>query len=69
MAWPWGHMFNIGLYRGKHEKIVLSDATRPRALIFGMKHHLVNLFQVCSIYIPGAKNGSPLGSHVLHRPI
>ena len=56
-----GHMFNIGLYREKHEKIFLSETTRPRALIFIMKHHLVNLFQVCSNDIPGAKNGPSRG--------
>ena len=49
------------------EKIFLSDTTRPRAFIFGMKHHLVNLYQVCSNYIPGAKNVPAPGSHVLHR--
>ena len=44
--------------------IFMSRPTRPRALIFGMKHHLVNFYQVCSNYIPGAKNGPPKGSHV-----
>ena len=29
----------------------------PRALIFGMYHHLVDLYQVRSNFIPGAKNG------------
>ena len=47
MALPWGHMFYIGLYREK-QKIFLSEITRPRALMFGMKHHLVDLYQVCS---------------------
>ena len=28
-----------------------------RALIFSIKHHLVNLYQVCSNYTPGVKNG------------
>ena len=58
---PPGHMFYIGLNRGKHEKLFLSETTRPRALIFGMKHHLVNLYQVCSNYIPWAKNGPAPG--------
>ena len=31
--------------------------TRPRALIFGMYHHLVNFYQVCSNYTSWAKNG------------
>ena len=71
MAPPHGQMFYVGLYREKHEKIFLSETTMLRALIFGtcMKHHLVNLYQVCSNYIPGAKNGPPPGSHVLHRLI
>ena len=55
MARPGGHMFYIGLYREKHEKIFLSETTRPRALIFGMKYHLVNLYQVCSNFAPWAK--------------
>ena len=60
MAPPHGQMFYIGLYREKHEKIFLSETTMPRAFIFGMKHHLVNLYQVClnynkKKYIPGAK--------------
>ena len=50
----------MGFYREKHEKIFLSETTRPRALIFGMKHYLVDLYQVCSNYTPGAKNGSML---------
>ena len=29
-------------------KIFLSEITRPRAFIFGMKHHLGDLCQVCS---------------------
>ena len=44
MARPGGHMFYIGLYREQHEKIILSEATRPRALIFGMLYHLVDLY-------------------------
>ena len=31
-----GHMFYIGLYRGRHGKIFVSETIRPRALIFGM---------------------------------
>ena len=52
-------MFYIGFYREKHEKIFLSETTRPRALVFGMKHHLVDLYQVCS------KMATPPGSHAL----
>ena len=68
---------NIGLAQGshvlhrliqeKHEKIFFSETIMPRALIFGMKHHLVDLYQVCINHAPGAKNGPAPGSHVLHR--
>ena len=61
-------MFYIGLYREEHEKI-FSETTRPRALVFDMWHHLVDLYQVCSNYAPGAKNAPTPGSHCLHRPI
>ena len=44
---PRGHMFYIGLYREKHGKIFSSETSSPRVLIFGMKHHVVNLYQVC----------------------
>ena len=47
-------MFDIGLYRGKHEKSFLSETIRPRALIFGMYHHLVDLYPDCSDYAHGA---------------
>ena len=53
-------MFYIVLYREKHENI-LSETTRPGALIFGMSHHLVNLCQVCSIHMLGAKMARPRG--------
>ena len=55
MTRPGVHMFYIGLYRENMKKIFLCETTRPRALIFVMKHHLVNLYQVCSNYIPGPK--------------
>ena len=42
-----GHMLYIGLYREKHEKIFLSEITRPRAILFGMKHYLVVFYPVC----------------------
>ena len=41
---------------GKHEKIVLHETTNHRALIFDMKYNLVDLYQLCSSYTPGAKN-------------
>ena len=64
-------MFYIGLYRENHEKIFLSETTRRRALIFGMKHHLVFLCQVFfSNYMRGARNGPTSGVTCvfLHRP-
>ena len=54
-------MLYIDLYREKYEKIFLYETTRPRALIFGMKHHVVDLYQICSNYTPGAKNGPTPG--------
>ena len=54
MAPPRGHMLDIVLNREKHEKIVLSETIRPRAMVFGMQHHLVD-------YDPGAKNGPVQG--------
>ena len=51
----------------KPEKIFLSKTIRPRALIFGMKHHLVDLYQVCSNYVPGANHGPLQWLHVLNR--
>ena len=59
-------MLYIDLYREKHEQNFLSETTRHRALLFGMKHYLVNLYQVCSNYTPSAKNGPTPGSHALH---
>ena len=43
-------------------KIFLSDTTRLRALIFGMQHHLVGLYQSCSNYAPWALNGPAQGN-------
>ena len=54
-------MFYIGLYRKKHGKIFLSETMRPRALVFGMQLHLVDIYQVCSNYAPGAKIGPTPG--------
>ena len=57
MAPPGGHMFNIGLYSEKHEKIFSTETIRPRVLIFGKWHHLVDLYQICSNYALGARPG------------
>ena len=48
-------MSDIGLYREKHGKIFLSETIMPRALIFGMRHDLVDFYQVCWNYAPWAK--------------
>ena len=58
-------MFYIDLYCEKHENIFLSETIRLRVLIFGMLHHLVNLYQVCSNYAPGTKKTRPRG-HMLY---
>ena len=46
---------------GKCEKLLLSETTRRRCLVFVKCHHLVDLFQVCSNYSPWAKNDSAGG--------
>ena len=35
-------------------------------LTFGMQHHLVDLYQVCSNNAHGTKNGHAQGSYILH---
>ena len=59
-------MLCIGLYREKQGKIFLSETIRLRALIFGMKHHLVDLYQVCSNYAPWAKKRPSPGGHMFY---
>ena len=59
MVRPGVHMLYIGLNREKHEKIFLSENIRPRAMIFGMLHHLVD-------YAPWAKNGPAPGGHIFY---
>ena len=61
IAPPGGHKFYISLYMEIHEKIFLSETIRPRALIGGMYHHLVDLYQVCLEYAPGTKKGPTPG--------
>ena len=36
---------------------IFFDTTRPRALIFGMKHYLVGFYQVCSNGGPEVQKG------------
>ena len=62
-------MFYLGLYSENVKEILMSGTTRPDALIFGISHHLEDLYQVCSNNTPGARNGPALGSIVLHRLI
>ena len=58
-------MLYIGLHSDKHEKI-WAETIRPRVLIIDMKHHLVDLYQLCSNYAPWAKNGPAPGWHMLY---
>ena len=51
----------IGLNREKREKTFLSKTTKPRTLIFGMKHTPEDLYQICSKYTTGAKTGTTPG--------
>ena len=67
MGLPRGSQIYIGLYRENMKKIFLSETTETRALIFDMKHLLVDLYHVCSNYTPGGQNGTAVwggGSHV-----
>ena len=43
------------------KKISWSETTSPRALIFGMQHHLVDIYQICSNKAPGVNNGPTAG--------
>ena len=67
MGPPWSHIFYIGLHKKKHYKFFFSETTRTKALILSIYHHLVDHYQVCSNYAPGAKIGPAMGAHVLHR--
>ena len=44
-------------FQDENFKTFLSETTRPRALIFGMKHHLVDLYQNCSNNATGRPEG------------
>ena len=63
---PGSHVLHRLIYGKTLKKFFLSETIRPRALIFGMWHHLIDLYQVFSNYTPEAKNGPAPGSHVLH---
>ena len=45
----------------KSLKIFFSETRRHRALIFGMQHLLVDLYQDCSYDVPGVKTGPAPG--------
>ena len=63
------HRLKIDFIRRKLKKNFLYETRRPRALIFDVLHDLVDLYQNCSNYAPGAKNGPARRSQVLHRLI
>ena len=46
---PRGHQFHYIVLYSKSLKI-FSETVRPRAQIFGIQHHLVDLYQICSNY-------------------
>ena len=50
---------------GETKKIFLSGTAKLRALIFSMKHHLVNFYQVCSIISLGQNCPRP-GVHMFY---
>ena len=47
-------------------KKICSETIRPRALIYGMVHDLVDLYQVCSNYLTGAKIAQLLWGHMFY---
>jgi len=61
-------MVLIGCIRSwvQFSKIFLTETTRPRAFIFGIKHHLEVLYQSCSNDPPGVKIDPAPGVTILH---
>ena len=60
-------IMTLKVYFGmKTLKIILSETTMPRALVFGIKHHLMGFYQCCSIYGTGGKMAPPQRSVNLH---
>ena len=58
MGPPWGsHVFTYAYIGNMYKNIFLSKTTRYRALIFSMCYNLVDIYQVCSNYATGTKNG------------
>ena len=54
--------WNIGK-RSQSSKFFFSETGRRRALIFGMQHLLVDLYQVCTYDAPRFKNWPSSGGH------
>ena len=52
-----GHKFETEEQRRKTLKFFFSETRKCRALIFGMKHLLVDMYQDCSYDAPGVKTG------------
>ena len=52
-----GHKSETWEQRGKTLKFFFSETRKCRALIFGMKHLLVDLYQDCSYDAPRVKTG------------
>ena len=59
-------MFYIGLYKEHMNKMVLSETTRPRALVLYIVSPSGPLPR-CPNYAHVAKMAPPMGSHVLYR--
>ena len=65
-------MVQVQCISGSHRlKIDFQDTNYKKSsclkpLIFGMKHHLVDLNQACTNYAPGAKNGPIPGGHIFY---
>ena len=67
-----GHMFyTCFVYKDNIKKnLVGSHTIRTRALIFSMKHNLVDSIRhVCANCVHGVKIAPPRGSHVCHRRV
>ena len=64
---PRGHMFYIVIVRNMKK----SSCLKPQSLDPDIWNEASpsELYQVCSKYIPGAKNGTPRVSHISQRPI
>ena len=60
-GWGWGHKFETYEQRRKTLKFFFSETRKCRALIFGMKHLLVDLYQDFSYDAPGVQTGLAWG--------